>query len=150
MTSLYHKEGNIFDSTAQALGHGVNTQGDMAAGIAAQFRDALPEMFDDYSRVCKQGDLWPGGLHAWKHPQHDISILNIASQEIPGANANYVWLAQGVRKALLYAEISDYSTIALPRIGSGIGGLDEKKVEGILLGLATSSPVDIELWTYKP
>lgn len=51
---------------------------------------------------------------------------------------------------MLDCEERGIDTLALPRIGSGIGGLDEGKVEGILWSLATILRTDIELWTYKP
>lgn len=149
MTHVSYKTGDIFSSTAQALGHGCNTQGFMGAGIARAFRDRFPVMYEEYKARCDRGLLLPGEMFPWSIPGGVHTIYNIASQELLGANANYEWLASGVHKALLHAESLDIKTLALPRIGSGIGGLSEHKVEGVLLGLAASSPVDIELWTYQ-
>ncbi len=150
MTKLIHKTGDIFTTTARAVGHGVNTQGLMGAGIARTFRKLYPTMYMAYHNVCNDGRLVGGQVFPWKETSldGDTFILNIASQEKPGSNASYDFLVSGVKIALEWCDTWGLDTLALPRIGSGIGGLDEKVVEAILTALAENSPVDIELWTY--
>lgn len=95
MTKLIHREGNIFDTDALAIGHGCNTQGFMGAGIATQFRDRFPLMYEDYRRVCHSGVFTGGDTAAWDLEDGRV-IYNIASQEQPGANASYDFLFDGV------------------------------------------------------
>lgn len=147
MTDLTHKTGDIFQSSAGAIGHGVNTRGLMGAGIARQFRQKYPDMYQAYYESCADGSLRPGGVFPWKAPGR--VIMNIASQQEPGASASYDMLISGVKIALEWCDTYGIETLALPRIGSGIGGLDEAVVEGILIALAEKSPVDIELWTFE-
>lgn len=149
MTYLIHSEGNLFDSTARAIGQGVNTQGVMGAGIALEFKRREPEMYEAYRKLCREDYFVGGMVFPWGTRDGKV-ILNIASQEQPGANAEYGFLWAGVRKSLKFLNEMGIDTLALPRIGSGIGGLNEKVVEGILYALASESPVNIELWTYKP
>lgn len=150
MTKLIRREGNIFDTLSKGVGHGVNTVGVMGAGIALQFKNMFVDMYDEYRLLCSEGRLHGGDIFPWQVPNYGNSfIYNIASQELPGANASYDFLEEGVRRALLHAESCGLGELALPRIGSGIGGLDEAYVEGILFALTKNSPVDIELWTYK-
>lgn len=148
MTKLIHREGDIFDTDALAIGEGVNTQGFMGAGIATQFRARFPAMYEDYKRVCRSGTFKGGNVAAWELEDGRM-IYNIASQELPGANATYDFLFEGVYWAMIDCEERGIDTLALPRIASGIGGLDEGKVEGILWTLALLLKTDIELWTYK-
>lgn len=154
MTRLIHAEGDIFTAFSRGIGHGVNTEGVMGSGIAVQFRKRLPEMYDKYREICLMGGLKGGDIFPWELPR-DLKnieprfVYNIASQELQGANAYYHFLEMGVHKALLHAESVGLRQIALPRIGSGVGGLDITYVEGILFSLAARSPVDIELWTYN-
>lgn len=152
MTKLTHMTGDIFTTTARAVGHGVNTQGLMGAGIARTVRKLYPNMYMAYHNVCNDGRLKGGQVFPWKetHLDGETYILNIASQELPGANASYDHLVSGVKIALEWCDTWNVPVLALPRIGSGIGGLDEKVVEAILTALAEKSPVDIELWTYAP
>jgi O-acetyl-ADP-ribose deacetylase (regulator of RNase III) len=148
MTKLIHQTGDIFTTTAQAIGHGVNIKGAMASGIAVQFRDRFPQMHTAYKVLCKQGHLGTGQVMVWTAFEGHY-IYNISSQDFPGANARLEWLRDGVKSALEHAEEEGLSMIALPRIGSGIGGLNQDDVEAVLLELAENSAVDIELWTYS-
>lgn len=151
MTNLIHRKGDIFTTHARAIGHGVNTQGAMGAGIAIQFRTRFPDMEREYRELCKSGKLRGGEVMPWSVKSAfgpDLMIFNIASQEKMGANASYDFLINGVKLATDICELSGHPVLALPRIGSGIGGLDEDVVEGILTALAARTKVDIELWTY--
>ncbi len=155
MTELIHREGNIFDTDAVAIAQGVNTVGVMGAGIAKQFRANYPQMYEQYKIQCEKDNLEPGGLMVYVRDASDVTspqshIYNIASQDNPGPNARYDWLMSGLQKAIEDAMFRGIHKIAIPRIGSGIGGLDEAEVEKILLELAEAGPVDIELWTYRP
>ncbi|UVG35170.1 ADP-ribosylglycohydrolase [Microbacterium phage Cece] len=154
MTKLIHREGNIWTTDARAIGQGVNLRGVMGSGIALQFKSYFPEMFEEYKSFCERGRFLPGDVHVWDVPRQEGQpqrfIFNLSSQIEPGANASYRLLLLAVQRALKLCDTMRLGTLALPRIGSGIGGLNELKVEGILEALAESYKTDIELWTYKP
>lgn len=153
MTNLYHREGNLFHTDARAIGHGVNTEGVMGAGIAVQFKEMLPDMYEAYKVACESGNFTGGMVFPWSLTstwQRNAYVFNIASQEKPGRNASYDFLAKGVGTSLAFCESAGIDRLALPRIGSGIGGLDEDIVHGMLASLAARYKTDIELWTYKP
>ena len=152
MTNLFHRKGDIFTTNARAIGHGVNTRGVMGAGIALEFKRRFQDMYEDYRTLCVSGNFTGGDVMPWSIKSSwgsDLMVFNIASQESPGANASYDFLVKGVKHALDICELVGQPLLALPRIGSGIGGLDEDIVEGILLSLAARTRVDIELWTYE-
>lgn len=146
MGVIIHQIGDLFSTSAHAIGHGVNVDGAMASGIAVQFRDRFPEMHEEYKKLCKTGELAPGGLMVYEAGP-GLYVYNIASQDRPGPNASYEWLAEGFRRALAVAEADGLTRIALPRIGSGIGGLDARMVESMLSEIIQKSPVSVELWT---
>lgn len=151
MTKLIHRTGDIFTTNARAIGHGVNVKGAMGAGIALQFKNRFPEMHDEYKALCAAGKLRGGEVMPWNidTPWGTAMVMNIASQIQPGADASYDLLVGGVKLALDICELAGIERLALPRIGSGIGGLNEAIVEAILGVLAAQSLVDIELWTYQ-
>lgn len=149
MTKLIHKTGDLFSTTAGAIGHGVNTKGVMGAGIALQFRKKFPAMFELYRDWCQEGDIEPADSMIWYDEPSNLLVCNIASQDLPGPHAKMEWLIPAVRVTLEHLEKLNIKTLALPRIGSGLGGLDETEVEAALTKLAESSTVDIELWTFK-
>lgn len=149
MTKLIYAHGDLFTSTAPAIAHGVNTKGAMGAGIAKGFKERWPDMYEEYRRQCKSGELAPGGMMGWI-PEDGPTIYNVASQDFPGPNAKLEWLSAGIYNALRDADSRGYDRIAVPMIGAGIGGLQWPEVEAFLRGLAEQSPVDIEVWSLEP
>ena len=57
------KQGDIFEYPAHALVNPVNCVGVMGAGLALQFKQRFPAMFDEYRRMCKKGVMAVGGAH---------------------------------------------------------------------------------------
>lgn len=116
-------KGSLFFSTADALAHGVNCQGAMGAGIAAQFAKRWPEMARDYKAFCKSRFLFQGGdVLTWKTPE-GRHIYNLATQYNLGPNATFGNVVLSVNKMLELAKRHGVNSIAMPRIGCGIGGL---------------------------
>lgn len=148
MTCLVERPGSLFDSDAGAIGHGVNVAGVMGAGIAVHFRRRWPSMYQEYRSRCHSNLLRPGGVYAATGFAGTPARFNIASQDRPGRHARLDWLASGVEKSVAVAlEMGDIDTLALPRIGCGIGGLDWIDVRAVLERIAAASPLDIEVWT---
>jgi O-acetyl-ADP-ribose deacetylase (regulator of RNase III) len=119
---------------ARALAHGCNCQGSMGAGVATGFRDRYPEMFADYRRRCKAeprefnlGDafLWRADEQPW--------VFNLGTQEgVWRARASYEAIEAALKSMRQQADREGITTIAVPRIGAGYGGLSWKKVRAVI------------------
>jgi O-acetyl-ADP-ribose deacetylase (regulator of RNase III) len=145
MTNLTLRTGDLFTSTADGIGHGVNTRGFMGSGIAPFFKRRYEGMYDAYRTACRAGHLHGGEAFIWPTPV--VTVYNIASQENEGRNARLSFLEDGVRVALTHADKNGVKTLALPRIGCGIGGLDWADVEPLLARVAADFACDLEVWT---
>jgi O-acetyl-ADP-ribose deacetylase (regulator of RNase III) len=151
MAQLHLRTGDIFTTTADGIGHGVNCAGVMGSGIAVQFRSRFPGMYEPYRALCATGGLVPGECHVYRANPAGSSqswVFNIASQRLPGPDATLEWLTAGVRAALVAAERRSVQVLALPQIGCGIGGLNWADARPVLADLAEQSPVGIEAWTF--
>src|SRR6478609_351635 len=148
---MIEKQGDLFDSDAAYIGHGVNVCGVMGAGIAKAFREKYPHNYDNYKAACEQGRLQPGGFMVVPERRDSgrlVLITNLASQNKPGADASYPWLFRSLwtwaeqasepNRLRLYGGI-----IAVPEIGCGIGGLEWPKVKRIM-GVIEDCFPDIE------
>ena len=62
---LEFKSGDLFALDADILVNTVNCKGVMGAGIALTFKTRYPQMFQDYQRKCKAGQIKPGGIDEW-------------------------------------------------------------------------------------
>jgi len=128
--------GDLFENThgAKALAHGCNCQGSMGAGIAVKFRELYPEMFIHYRALCKAtprqfnlGDAW-----LWKE-NGKPSVFNLGTQEgVWHARASYEAIETALSRMLEMADVENITSIAIPRIGVGYGGLSWRKVRVII------------------
>lgn len=145
-----HKTGDIFTTEMPAIGQGVNTYGQMGAGIAKLIANRFPSVLKPYQDACKSKELVAGGFQAVKvEEKEDFYILNLASQRKPGRDATLERLEPSFLSALAFAKEAGLTGFALPRIGSGIGGLDWHTEAKPLLEKLSSAEDSllIELWS---
>lgn len=129
MAKLELKFGDLFDSDADAVGHGTNTHGAMGAGIAVLFRRKYPEMYKLYHSLCKnQMNELAGTTYLYSTDEGKFRyVANIFSQTAPGPTARTELLVSGLKDAFEKLEADPElknPTLAIPLIGCGIGGLD--------------------------
>lgn len=125
---IEHRKGNLFESDAPALAHGCNCIGVMGAGIALQFQQRYPVMYSHYRELCKNNQFKPGNCFPYK-TNDGRWVYNLASQDKPGPRALCTWIRTALQTAIQHAEENGVTAIAMPRIGSGLGGLDWRVVE---------------------
>jgi O-acetyl-ADP-ribose deacetylase (regulator of RNase III) len=119
---------------ARALAHGCNCQGSMGAGIATGFRDRYPAMYAEYRRRCKAeprafnlGDAW-----LWKADDQPW-VFNLGTQEgVWRARATNDAMEAALRSMRQQADREGITTVAVPRIGAGYGGMSWKKVRAVV------------------
>ena len=148
MAFLTLRQGDLFFSRAQAVAHGVNIKGFMGAGVAKEFRIRYPVMYSEYKALCVSDGLPAGGVFPWRDAESGRWVYNIASQDEPGPHARLEWVESGVREMIAHATDMGVGTIAMPRIGCGIGGLRWSDVERVVSQVAAESDsVHLEVWS---
>ena len=115
----------------EAFGHGCNCEGVMG-GLAAKVEQGWPAMAAVYRARCDDGTFTLGGVLPWLDEETGVWIYNLATQQRPGPDAKLEAIADSVRAAIDHAPKNGVRTIYLPRIGSGIGGLDWDDVRATL------------------
>lgn len=141
---LEYKTGDLFTSKANAYAHGCNTKGKMNAGIARQFRERFPEMFDDYQIKCRKGLFLPGEGYIYYNKNYP-HVINLATQDDNGAGIVYMesafkWLANSFNSLCI-------ENVSMPRIGSGLGGLYWDLTKEILERYFNNSELKVEIWS---
>lgn len=132
---ISYTKGNILESEAEALVNTVNTQGVMGKGIALQFRNAFPYNFKVYKDVCKEGELAPGKLLIVR--DRDLIggekwIINFPTKTSWKKPSEYEYIEKGLDELVKQLPDLNISSIALPPLGSGNGGLDWNRVKQII------------------
>lgn len=151
---MIHKYGDLFTTTADYIGHGVNCRGKMGAGIAKIMREKYPNNYDLYQRKCSMTLLNPGDIGCTL--EKGKVIVNMATQLDPGPDARYGWVFEAATRAA-FKITKPYSdtfknlkpVLAIPEIGCGIGGLEWAKVEHLLCSVEILWPgFEFEVWHY--
>jgi len=121
--------GDMFSVAADARVNTVNCVGVMGAGVALAFRQRYPAMFRDYAAACSRGEVRPGKLHVWS--DGDIEVLNMPTKRHYRNPSTYEDVEAGLVALREYLG-SRKMRVTLPAPGCGCGGLDWKRVSGLV------------------
>ena len=141
----YIQHGNIFDSQAQVLVNPVNCVGVMGKGLALQFKERFgPEYFTHYQHACNSKLLRPGQLylHAYTTPW----ILDFPTKDHYLNPSQIMWIREGLHFFVRKYKQWTIHSIAFPRLGSGLGGLEWHLVRGQMEDILHDLPIDIEIY----
>lgn len=121
---IYTKSGNMFDIDADVLVNTVNCVGVMGCGVALEFKNRYPDMFREYRRACKSNQIFPGTLWYFRASDHRL-IVSFATKDHWRDGSRYSYISSGLKQLkLLTRKLPKGSSIALPALGCGHGGLD--------------------------
>ena len=97
---IIFKNGNLFDSECQTLVNTVNCYGVMGKGIALQFKQRYPDMFNEYKLACKNSELSSGG-DIWIYDYVDMykpkKILCFATKVMWQYPSRIEWIERGLQ-----------------------------------------------------
>ncbi|MDI9348134.1 MAG: macro domain-containing protein [Methylacidiphilales bacterium] len=127
----YINDGNLFESAADALVNTVNTQGVMGKGIALQFKGYFKKNFTVYKDYCKSGKLNVGSLLFVEDSSLLYGkklIINFPTKTEWRKPSEYSYLESGLAELKKEIISRNISSIALPLLGAGNGGLEVAKV----------------------
>lgn len=129
-------KGDILLSNAQAIAHGVAPHDHFNQGLALALRERYPAMAKDFRHYCHQQN--PRAGHAWLWAGTDKVIVNLMTQDPapdnnahPGA-ASIKNVSHALKELHRLIEKENITSIALPRLATGVGGLKWDEVEPLL------------------
>jgi O-acetyl-ADP-ribose deacetylase (regulator of RNase III) len=134
---LHEVAGDILLTRAQAIAHGVGPHDNFAQGLALSLRERWPAMYKDFKHYCHVHNPQPGGLWSWMGAD-GIRVANLFTQDPPKAKGSHPGRAslQNLGHCLkaLHAWVlkEELQSLALPRLATGVGGLDWELVRAEL------------------
>ncbi len=128
--------GDILLSDAQAIAHGVAPHDHFNQGLALALRERHPAMAKDFRHYCHQEN--PSAGHAWLWAGPERVIINLMTQDPapdnhahPGkATAHNV--THALKELRRIIEEQGITSVALPRLATGVGGLEWADVEPLI------------------
>ncbi|NKB53200.1 MAG: Appr-1-p processing protein [Boseongicola sp.] len=147
---IRYMTGDILRSEADALVNTVNCVGVMGRGIALQFKKAFPRNFEYYKNACDRGEVVPGKMfiterNALTAPRF---IINFPTKRHWRGKSRIEDIESGLVDLRQQIEARGIRSIAIPPLGSGLGGLNwpdvRKRIEASLTG------TDAEIIVFEP
>ena len=150
MARITEIRGNLFESTSQTLVNTVNCYGVMGRGIALEFKNRFPEMFELYSEFCEKGNIKPGILQIWN--KSNPWVLNFPTKKHWRNPSKIEYIEAGLQKFTENYLEKGISSIAFPQLGCSLGGLQwEKEVKPLMYHyLEPLNNLDVEIYEYDP
>lgn len=149
---IEYRRGDILDAEAEALVNTVNCVGVMGRGIALQFKNAFPENFKAYAMACKREQVQPGRMFVFETgrltpPRY---IINFPTKRHWRGKSRIEDIEAGLAALVAEVRARRIRSLALPPLGSGLGGLDwtaevRPRIEAALRALD-----DVQVCVYEP
>lgn len=146
----YHK-GNILHDQADAIINTVNTVGVMGKGLALQFKKAFPDNFKVYKKACDDkslvtGTVLPVSLNSINSPFY---IINFPTKAHWKGQSKLEYIESGLESLKAEVRRLGLKSVAIPALGSGLGGLPWHEVEQIIQTSLAELP-DVDWRIYPP
>lgn len=131
---IVYDKGNLLETSAEALVNTVNCVGVMGKGIALQFKQAFPENYKQYEKACRQKDVVPGKMfvHYTGNLFEKKYIINFPTKRHWKGKSNLDDIKSGLKGLIEQVQSLGISSIAIPPLGCGNGGLDWKIVKPLI------------------
>ena len=126
--------GNILTDDAEALVNTVNCVGVMGKGIALQFKKAFPENFKAYEAACRREEVKPGRMFVFETGQlfNPRYIINFPTKRHWRGKSRYEDISSGLQALVWEVRERKIRSIAIPPLGSGLGGLKWSRVKTMI------------------
>ena len=143
--------GDILSAEADALVNTVNCVGVMGRGVALQFKKAFPDNYKKYKRACDLKEVQPGKMFVFEtgtltQPHY---IINFPTKRHWRGKSRIEDIEAGLKSLTLEIQRLKLRSIAIPPLGSGLGGLDWSQVRSRIESHLSDLP-DVQVLVFEP
>lgn len=150
MGTLKYKRGDLLapSNTEEIIAHGCNASNSFGSGVAGAIKFRYPEVKKAYHNKNNKYGLKLGDVQFVEVAGGKI-IVNMITQQRYGYDkqryVDYDAIKKSMGQVLAYAEAIGCS-VAIPKIGAGLGGGDWSIIEGIIVELLTTYNVGVTVY----
>jgi O-acetyl-ADP-ribose deacetylase (regulator of RNase III)/uncharacterized protein YwgA len=137
--------GDLFANRAQTLVNTVNCVGVMGKGVAEQFKKRYPEMFDDYKGRAARKDVRLGEPYLYRD-HSGVRIINFPTKDHWRSPSRLADIERGLDYLAAHAAEWGITSLALPPLGCGNGGLEWTEVGPLIYRKLHGLPIDVEVY----
>lgn len=137
--------GDLFSSQAQTWVNTVNCVGVMGKGVAEEFKKRFPDMFEDYKyrtdrKMVRLGEPY---LFSSRSGQR---IINFPTKDHWKSSSRLSDIERGLDYLLAHSREWGLTSLALPPLGCGNGGLKWTQVGPLIYRKLSSAEFDVEVY----
>ena len=138
-----YRTGDLFQQTdLAAISQGNNAGLKWGRGIAPVFKRIWPRMYEEFCIEINAGRLTLGDVFPWQAPS-GVWIYNMVTQPRPGPCATLTAIEHALTLSLDHAIAHGVSSLGMPRIGAGLGGLAWEDVNAVVNRVAGQHTVRV-------
>lgn len=143
--------GNLLRAQVDALVNTVNCVGVMGKGIALQFKQAYPAMFEAYAKAAKAKAIMPGRMFVYETGNlvGPRLVINFPTKRHWKGNSRIEDIDSGLVDLVTTIQAHGVRSIAIPPLGAGNGGLDWSVVRPRIMAALDSLP-DLRVLLFEP
>jgi O-acetyl-ADP-ribose deacetylase (regulator of RNase III) len=148
---ITYKTGDIFTEQVDAIVNTVNCVGVMGRGIALQFKKRYPENFKFYQEACNRQEVVPGKMLVYETgslvgPRY---IINFPTKRHWRGASRIEDIESGLVDLNSVIKRLNIRSIAIPPLGSGLGGLNWNDVRSRIEN-ALCDFLDLDIIVFEP
>jgi O-acetyl-ADP-ribose deacetylase (regulator of RNase III) len=133
--------GDLLAAKVDALVNAVNVVGVMGKGLALAFKKQFPDNFAAYQRACETGELTIGRAFVFdRSPATPRWIINFPTKRHWREASKLEDIRAGLPDLIEHVQQKAISSIAIPALGCGLGGLDWTVVRPMIVDAFVSIP----------
>ena len=137
--------GDILQSKAQTWINTVNCVGVMGKGIALEFKQRFPDMFDDYFKRCARKEVVPGVPYLY-YTLFPPQIVNFPTKDHWRSVSRLSDIERGLQYLIDHYHAWGITSLAIPPLGCGNGQLEWRVVGPLLYRHAKQMEIPVELY----
>ena len=141
---IIYRYGDIFESKAEVITITVNCVGVMGKGIALQCKNRFKKSYHYYKDMCNTGKIQPGKPILINQER---KLLLFPTKNHWRNPSKLEWITEGVKR--IANNEDKFTSIAIPPLGCGNGGLDWKMVLQILVENLEKIKPNVEIYAKK-
>lgn len=147
---IEYVKGDILEAKTDAIVNTVNCVGIMGKGLALKFKEKYPRMFEAYRALCQAGHIKPGYVHTFAVGSFlpPFFVINFPTKRHWWDNSRLEDIDSGLEALAYIVKKTGISSISIPPLGCGLGGLDWQVVRPMIEKVFWDSQVKVYL--YEP
>lgn len=148
---IEYKTGDILAEDAEALVNTVNCVGVMGRGVALQFKKSFPANFEAYEDACRREEVQPGRMFVFETGRltNPRFLINFPTKRHWRGKSRIEDIESGLVALAAEIERRGIRSVAVPPLGSGLGGLDWAEVRPRIDSVLAAVP-NVRVIVFEP